>query len=227
MDFQQTEQILSNLPQPFSRFGPIFNAILLGFTIACARNNVAIDSINNNIYTNNAKWGWLDAFGQLYGILRNQYETDPQYRQRLIGTLTAPHGTPLAISQFIKLALGLNTTVTEDFLSPSYTINFVTPVSTNTLQNVANTILWVRPAGVPFLPLYQQSGGLYLSTMNFLRGTKVSGSYLSQPHTNLNITIPASTPNPICILPTTYFNDPFINTLTPTSVTTTTPTIVS
>lgn len=221
MNFQQTYQILSDLPQPFTRFGSIFNAILLGFTIACARNNISIDAINQNIYTNNARWGWLDAFGQMYGVLRNQYETDPQYRTRLIGTLTAPHGTPLSISQFIKLALRISTYITENFSTPSFTVNFNTPVNSNTLQNIANTILWVRPAGVPFLPLFSSSGGLFLFTLNYLNGTKVTGSYLSNPHISGNVTISAGTPNPICTLPTTYFTDPFINPTLATNSTTT------
>ncbi len=221
MNFQQTEQILTDLPNTFRRYGSLFNAIILGFAIACARNNIAIDSIYQNIYTNNARWGWLDVFGQLYGILRNQYETDPQYRVRLIGTLTAPHGTPFAISQFLNLALGLNTNITENFVSPSFSINFSSPVTTSTLQNVVNSINWVRPAGIPFQPLYTQTGGLFLETINYLGITKVTGSYLSAPHTTVNVAVSPSTPNPVCILPTTYFTDPFITGVnsTPTAVT--------
>lgn len=210
MDWQDTYNIMSDLPDTFQRFGPIYKAILLGFVVSLARNNISIDQFAQNLTVFNAKWGWLDVYGKLYGILRNQYETDPQYRTRLQGTLSAPHGSPLAISQFIQLALSLKTYITENFTDVNYQINFNTAVNTNTLQQVANAINWVRPAGIPFLPLYQQTGGLFLDTINFFNVLHVSGTYLAQPHINANVTIAANTDNPISLLPSTYLTDPFI-----------------
>jgi hypothetical protein len=211
MNYTAVQNQLLDLPQlTFQRFGPIYAGLVSAMSAALARSTNCIDQVAANINPNLARWGYLDAIGALYGIPRYQYETDPAYRTRLIGTLSAPHGTPLAISSFIKLALGLNTTVTEDFATTSYQINFQTPQPQSVLQKVVTTILWVRPAGVPFLPLYQLTGGLFLDTLNYFGVKKVTGSYLSNPNTVVNVNIGANTNSPASTLPTVYLSDPYI-----------------
>ena len=184
--------------------------MILSLTAAIARNTIPIDQLPPNLNLQTAKWGWLNAIGKLYGIQRNQYETDPQYRTRLFGTLTATHGTPDSIVNFIKLALNINSSITENFDLASYQINFTSPPSIQTLQQVAIAINWVRPAGIPFLPFFQIKGGLYLNTLNYLGVRQVTGSYLSRPSVSININLAPNTDNPKPLLPTTYLTDPYI-----------------
>jgi hypothetical protein len=224
MNFSDVENQLTDLPSAFKRFGPIFAGLIVSLTAMLARSTRAIDGLPSQLYLpvnagssiaplvniNTAKWGWLDAIGKLYGIPRNQYETDPQYRVRLQGTLTAAHGTPIAITNFIKLALNLNTTITENFDLVSYQINFTNPPSIQTFTQVAISINWVRPAGVPFLPFFQIKGGLYLRTLNYFGIKRVTGSYLARPQATVDINLAANTDNPKALLPTTYISDPYV-----------------
>ena len=210
MNFTDVQNQLDDLPLTFKRFGPIFAGLILSLTAAIARNTIPIDQLPPNLNLQTAKWGWLNAIGKLYGIQRNQYETDPQYRTRLFGTLTATHGTPDSIVNFIKLALNINSSITENFDLASYQINFTSPPSIQTLQQVAIAINWVRPAGIPFLPFFQIKGGLYLNTLNYLGVRQVTGSYLSRPSVSININLAPNTDNPKPLLPTTYLTDPYI-----------------
>jgi hypothetical protein len=210
MNFNDVENQLEDLPGTFKRFGPIFAGLIQSLSAALARSTRAIDQLSPMLYPNTAKWGWLDAIGKLYGIPRNQFETDPQYRTRLLGTLTATHGTPSSIVNFIHLALNLNSSITENFDLVSYQINFTNPPNQQTLQKVAVTINWVRPAGVPFLPLFEVRGGLFLNTLNYYGVRKVTGSYLGRPSATVDITLAANTNNPKPLLPTTYLSDPYI-----------------
>jgi len=211
MDYAEVQQQLNDLPQTFQRFGPVFAGLISSLAAALTRSTNSIDALTPSmINLPTAKWGWLDAIGKLYGIQRNEYETDPQFRTRLQGTLTATHGTPDSIVNFIKLALNLNTTITENFNLVSYQINFTSPPTQQTLQQVAVAINWVRPAGIPFLPLFQLRGGLYLNTLNYFGVKRVTGSYLSRPSVSVNINLAPNTNNPKPLLPTTYLSDPYI-----------------
>jgi len=196
MDFTDVQNQLSDLPLTFRRFGPVFAGLIQSLTAAIARTTIPEDQLAGQTNLQVAKWGWLDAIGKLYGIQRNQYETDPQYRARLFGTLTAWHGTPQAIVNFIQLALNINTSISENFSLASYQINFNSPPSTQTLTQVAIAINWVRPAGIPFLPLFSINGGLYVNTLNYLGAKQVTGSYFSRPGASITINLAPNTDNP-------------------------------
>ena len=210
MNYSDVNTQLSDLPQTFKRFGPVFAGLISSLSAAMARSTRAMDQLSNSIYPQTARWGWLDTIGKLYGIVRYQNETDLAYRTRLIGTLTATRGTPTSIVNFIKLALNLNVTITENFNLVSYQINFTRPPTQQVLQQVAISINWVRPAGVPFLPLFVVQGGLYLNTLNYFGVKRVTGSYLALPSASVVVNISANTNNPQPLLPTNYISDPYI-----------------
>lgn len=234
MDFNDVQSQLSDLPSSFKRFGPIYAGILNSFAAALARNTTSADGTITNLtfaqfsqppipvgqLTNTslvvlnaddvAQWGWLDTFGKFFGIPRNVNESDPPYRQRIYGTLTAPHGSPLAIASFIFQILGINATVTEDFTNPSYRISFDQLLTEIQLAAVISTIKWVRPAGMPFLPLFQIRGGLFLRTINYFEVRRVTGSYLVTATVSVSSSIPPYTNNPKALLPTIYLTDPYI-----------------
>lgn len=211
MDFKDVSNQLTDLPLTFQPLGPIFAGLIESLSAALARSTRAIDQISPNmINMPTARWGWLDAIGKLYGLPRLLNEIDVNYRKRLIGTLTATRGTPNSIVNFLKFALNINSTISENFSVVSYQLNFNTPVSSAQLQQVAIAIGWVRPAGVPFLPIFNISGGLYINTLNYLGNKFVTGSYLSRPGSTINVVLAANTDNPEPILPTNYIVDPYI-----------------
>lgn len=210
MNYSDVQSQILDLPDAFQRLGPQFAALVSAFTASMSRSTRAIDQIAGQINIQTARWGWLDSIGKLYGILRNQFETDPQYRVRLLGTLSTTTGTPTSIVNFLKLSLNLNTSVTENFSLVSYQINFFTPPSSQMLQNVAINLVRVRPAGIPFLPFFTLTGGLFLDTLNYLGGKLVTGSYLSKPSVSVNLTLAENTNNPQPLLPVVYLQDPYI-----------------
>ena len=210
MDFLDVQTQITDLPSTFKRFGFIFAGLIQSFSAALARGTTSMDQLPNNINMNFAKWGWLDAIGKLYGILRNPNENNNQFRDRLLGTLTATRGTPQSIVNFLQVALNLNTSITENFDLVSYQLNFSKAINTQTLQKVAVALQWVRPVGVPFLPFFQLKGGLYLSTLNYFRVQKVTGSYLGKPSVSILVNLAANTNSPEALLPTTYLADPWI-----------------
>lgn len=210
MNYQQILSILSDLPGTFQRPGTVYQSILQSFTSACARNTIAIDALISQISLPTANWGWLDAVGNLFGIPRNPYEIDPSYRSRIQATLIAPHVTPTAMENFIQAVLGISVIISENFTNATYQLEFSSPVSTQDLQNIVNALIWVRPAGIPFLPIYTVSGGLFLNTVNFFGVKRVSGSYLVQSRTSVDINIAPNTDNPQAMLPTVYLTDPLI-----------------
>ena len=210
MQFSDVQQQIGSLPDTFIPMGSIFAGLIESLSALVARSTTAIDQLSSQIDVPTAKFGWLTAIGLLFGIQRNQYESDDQFRTRLVGTLTATRGTPQSIVNFLQLALNLNVTVSEDFINPSYQINFLTPVTTQTIQKVVIAINWVRPAGVPFLPLFITRGGLYLDTCNYFGVKRVTGSYLANPSTLVTVNIGANTNSPINQLPTNYISDQWI-----------------
>jgi hypothetical protein len=210
MNYNDVLNQLNDLPITFQHGGIIYPSIIAAIASALARNTTSADAVIGNINLPTAQWGWLNSIGELYGIIRTQYEIDPTYRNRIQQTLVAPHGTPEAIQDFIKLITGITTVVTENFTNCSYQINFLAPVSVNTIQQVVIAINWVRPAGVPFLPIYRVSGGLFLNTCNFLGVKRVTGSYLAQPTVIANVSIGPSTDNLVSQLPTLYLTDQYI-----------------
>lgn len=210
MQYSDVQNQIEDLPATFQRFGPIFAGLISSISAAMARTTMPMDQLAANVSLPTAHWGWLDAIGKLYGLPRNPYETDPAYRTRILGTLTATHGTPDSIVNFIQFALNISTSITENFTLASYQINFANPPTPQTLQQVAIAINWVRPAGIPFLPLYQIRGGLYLNTLNYLGIKKVTGSYLAKPSISISVTLAPNTNNPVPLLPTNYLSDPYV-----------------
>ena len=220
MDFQDVQNQLTDLPQTFQPLGPIFAGLIESLTAALARGTRAVDQVPQNmINLPTARWGWLDAIGKLYGLVRNANETDPAYRTRILGTLSATRGTPNSIVNFLKFALNITSTISENPILVSYQLNFNTPLSQTQLQQVAIAIGWVRPAGVPFLPIFSITGGLYINTLNYLGGKLVTGSYLSRPGATVNVVLADATDNPAPLLPTNYIVDPYITGVATTNLT--------
>jgi len=210
MNFDDVKGQLTDLPEgAFQRFGPIFASLINSISAAISRETRAIDQLSNMINLPTARWGWLSAIGLLYGIQRNQYENDNQFRIRLLGTLTATTGTPTSIVKFIKLALNINSSISENFSLYSYQINYTNVPSQAVIQQVAINIVRVRPAGIPFESSVLK-GGLYLNTLNYFNVKRVTGAYLTNPSTNITLTLAPNTNNQFALLPTSLITDPYI-----------------
>ena len=94
MDWQDVLNQISDLPSTFKRPGSEFASWQNAFAQGLATYTEGIESLLAQIDFNAAAGSWLDTWGDLYGIPRNNGEADGAYMQRIKGTLQAPHGPP-------------------------------------------------------------------------------------------------------------------------------------
>ena len=153
---------------------------------------------------------WLDVWGRLFVVPRNQDESDNDYYNRIVMTLVAGRVTPVAILIYLR-TLGITANLVENFVNPSFSLEFTTPLTVAGFDALAQNLAAVRPAGVPFLPFEVLQGGLYVGTVNFVDAPKVTGGYLDSPVKTFTPSIAQSTNNSEPLLPTTYLTDPTLN----------------
>lgn len=210
MNFAAVKARLDDLPQTYTRLGSTFQAFDSSQTAALFRYTNASDGVINQLNFTQATGPWLDAWGKLFGIPRNVNESDDAYQNRITMTLLAGRCTPNAILIYMQ-SLGIDATITEDFVNTSYHIGFTNPLTVAGFTALAQNLGSVRPAGVPFLPFDVLQGGLYLGTVDFLNAPKVTGAYLDSPLNGFTPKIAASTNNSVPLLPTLFLTDPTLN----------------
>lgn len=211
MDWQQVLTQLTDLPRTYLRTGSVFQQWMNSLTEELSRYTTATDALTAQVAFTNAVAAWLDVWGELFGIARNSNESDAAYSQRIMGTLQAEHGPPLAISAFMLLSLGLRTTVTENIpAAVGWSLQLGSSTTTPQEATIAQALDFVRPAGVPY-NFNILRGGCFLTTVNYLGRAKVTGAYLTLPYSVVGPNIPANTNNSTPLLPTTFLTDPQIN----------------
>lgn len=212
MDFSQITAQIADLPSAFTRPGAVYQQLQNSFSGALLRGCSASDGIIGQLGFQNATGVWLDAWGKLYGLSRKANEADSVYKARITFTLLCGKGPPIAIRTFVETAEGIpDATIVENLPNVGWNMNITTSVSSETLNQVANDVVYVRPAGVPFGPFSVLRGGSYLGTVNYLGAGRVTGAYIFNPLTTFNFAIPESTNNSLSQLPTTFLSDPTIN----------------
>lgn len=212
MQWANIQSQLENLPGTYLRQGTTFEWLQNSYIYGMERFCNAMDGTMAQLTFNNAQWRWLDTWGILFGVERNNNETDEHYRTRITNTVQAYHGTPNAIVAYMADSLGLNATVAENFNDPAWFFTLQSLIPTSEYNSLATQLATVRPAGIPFNPMYVLSGGIVLNTINYLSSApKVTGAYLGSPTTAFYFSIPSSTNNTRPQLPTTYLSDPTLN----------------
>ena len=211
MTYQEILAQLNTLPATFLRPGSGFAAIQAARAASLFRYASAIDGLIDQLQFSKASGVWLDAWGKLFSIPRNAQESDGDYASRISATLVAGRATPVAMLLYLKIALGLTATLTEDFVKATWQLSFSTPLSSAQFNQVMENLAYVRPAGVPSLASAGSPGGLFAGTVNYLRAPRTTGAYLEEGGSGLAFSISAYTNNSKPLLPTTYLSDPTIN----------------
>ena len=203
---------LNDLPDTYKRDGDTFQWVMNSLTAALDRYTNSSNAVVSMANFANAQGKWLDFWGQLLGgIARLNDQTDADYMALITQTILEGKGPPVAILDYVNLIYGIKANITENFPNVGWYLKFGSSFPQSQYNQLALTLDNVRPAGVPFTPFYVLGGGLYLNTINYLGRDRVTGSYIGQPVTAFNFTIPNSTNNVVSELPTIFLEDPTIN----------------
>ncbi len=203
---------LGDLPDTYKRSGPTYEWVMNSLTAALDRYTNSSNAVVSMANFANAQGKWLDFWGQLLGgISRLNEQTDEEYMALITQTILEGKGPPVAILDYVSLIYGIKANITENFPNVGWYLKFGSSFPQSEYNQLALTLGNVRPAGVPFTPFYVLGGGLYLNTINYLGRDRVTGSYIGQPVTAFNFTIPNSTNNVTSSLPTVFLSDPSIN----------------
>ena len=202
---------LNALPNTYVRPGSSFAALQSSRAASLFRYANAVDGLIDQLQFSNASGVWLDVWGKLFGIPRNLQESDGNYAARISATLVAGRATPVAMILYLKIALGLTATITEDFVKTAWQLHFNTPLSSTQFNQLMSNLAYVRPAGVPSLAAFGSPGGTFAGTVNYLRAPRITGAYLESGGTGLSLDVASTTNNSKPLLPTTYLSDPSLN----------------
>lgn len=213
MNYQDILNQLDTLPYTFLRPGSGFASIQAAKAAALMRYAGAIDGLVRQLQFSQASGVWLDVWGKLFSIPRNIQESDGSYASRISATLVSGRATPVAMLIYLKVALGITATISEDFVHTVWQLTFQSQQVTNAqFSQLLENLSYVRPAGVPTLASVGGKGGLFLGTVNYLgNAPRTTGAYLETGTGGLDINISAYTNNSKPLLPTTYLSDPTIN----------------
>lgn len=212
MQFSDVLTQLNTLPDTYLRPGSTFAAIQGAKAAALFRFTNAADGTTAQASSfSNATGVWLDVWGKLFGLFRNEGESDGTYSNRITATMVSGRATPAAIVLYVQLANGYAASVVEDFGNTSWSLHLAQPVSNAQFNQLLQNLIYVRPAGVPVSAQAETKGGTYMGTINYHAAARVTGAYLKTPLQQQTITLSAYTNNAVPLLPTTFLSDPTIN----------------
>lgn len=211
MDWNDIVKRLTDLPRGYLRIGPNFQQFQNSLTAGLVLGTSAYAGLTTQLNFGTASGHWLDVWGQIFNLPRNNNEIDVAYQTRVKLLLRSGRGTPAAIEQYVDEGLGYANTVAEDFSTVSWSLTLSQAVTNAQYLQLGNNLANVRPAGVPFLPIYVPGGGLYLGSINYLGAPSVTGAYLVNPTAGVTPAIASSTLPAQPTLPTTYLTDPTLN----------------
>lgn len=210
MNYAAVLRQLNDLPSTYLRAGNPFGQVQESQASAAARLTNASDALLAQTEIDTASDGWLDVWGLLFNISRLSDESDYNYRIRILATIMAWVGTIPALNAWIVLMTGKAGSVTENTPNVGYVIHLPAGISTAQIRAFAQTLGYVRPAGVPFT-IVSETGGLYLDTDVFLDGRRSWGNYLADGATPVDLGLSPVTNNATPLLPDLLLVDPTLN----------------
>jgi hypothetical protein len=210
MDFPSVLATLNDLPDTFKRDGPPYTQMVDSLASLLALYTLGSDATFGQVANfDNALDNWIDIWGLLFGIPRDQNQANTVYKTSIQRILSAWVGTVPAIQAWMDLFApgGL---VVENGSGLGYVMLFSGNTTIAQIQVFLRLFNRIRPNGVPFQ--IQQAGlGLYLGTEEFTGDGRVVGNYLTSLSSPVGLTLPASTPNAIPLLATLLVTDPTVN----------------
>lgn len=211
MTYDEALQIVTSLPETFRRVGSNYSVWQTSQMIAIARFISGDDSIISQIVSVDAATAkWLDTFGELLGISRKSRESDSAFAARVQATCVANHCSPLNIIAFLSFSMNITTEVTESFPDVGWVLSVSDSNVLTDEATLADTLVRVRPAGVPFVYEYP-SGGLYMTSNVFRNRPLGYGAFLSDATKTKTPTEGGATNAATSTLPTVFLTDPVIN----------------
>jgi hypothetical protein len=200
---------LNDLPNTFKRDGPPYTQFIDSLASSLALYTVGVDATFGQATAfENAVDGWLDIWGLLFGIPRDQNQANTTYQTHIKSIMNAWVGTVPAVQAWMDLfAPGGN--VVEN-TSGGYVLLFSGSTTLVQIQSFLRLFNRIRPNGVPF-QIEQAGLGLYLGTEEFLGDGRVVGNYLTALSTAVGALISATTSNAVPLLADLLLNDPTIN----------------
>ena len=229
MDMQSVLATLNDLPSTFKRNGPPYTQFVDSLASALALYTIGADAtFSQATVFDNAVDGWLDIWGLLFGIPRDQNQANATFQLHIKSVMNAWVGTVPAVQAWMDLfAPGGNVVENQ---SGGYVLLFSGATPLTQIQSFLRLFNRIRPNGVPFQ--IEQSGlGLYLGTEEFLGDGRVVGNYLTALSSVVAALVPVSTANAVPLLADLLLSDPTINpnlaaTLRAATTTTSTPTVI-
>ncbi len=210
MDMPAVEAQLNDLPSTFKRPTAWYTQFIDAASSALALYTEGEDATFGQVTSFGAALnGWLDIWGLLFGVPRNANESDTGYEIRIQQIVGAWVATVPAVQQWINF-YAPGAIVTENTGSPGYVILFPGSTTLAQIGVFLSSFNRIRPIGVPFA-LDQAAIGVYLGTDEFLSDGRVAGNYLTSIGSRVPISLPASTPNSVPLLPTLLLQDPTLN----------------
>jgi len=200
MNFQAVIAQLTDLPATFQPPGNPYAQFINALASAESLFTSGADAtMAQAVSFSGAIDGWIDVWGLLFEVPRNQGEGNIPYATRIAETVLAWVGTLPAIQMWIAL-FAPGGSVVENASGLGYAI---TLPATMTLPQVITFLVSlgrIRPAGVPFS--VQQTGtGLYLGAEAFLGAGATIGSYLVNTGTAPTSLLNATTCNAQPLIP--------------------------
>lgn len=199
---------LNQLPRTFWKPGQTYQNLIASIASGLDSFTGPANALVSQATLTTARYKWLDLWGLLFSVPRLPSETDTQYLNHILSILNEGNTTPVRIESYIENIYNLTVTLTENFPNVGYTLTF--EGSSADLNQLAADLGRIRPAGVPFFPLYVLQGAFYANTINFLNGWRVPGSYVINSSVPIFPTISASTTNALNTIPTQYLTDPIL-----------------
>lgn len=210
MNFAAVQTLLNDLPATFTRPGAPYTQLVDAETAALVPYTLGADGMAAQAASfANATDGWLDVWGLIAGVPRQDGEANTPYATRIGETLLAWVGTVPALQQWLDLFAPTGK-ITENASGLGYTITLPGSMTAAQADAFIATLNRVRPAGVPFT-INGGNNGLFLGTVNFLGEGRMQGAYLSTNASAAALNLSPVTNNAAPLLPTLYLTDPSLN----------------
>lgn len=210
MDLPAILATLNDLPSTFRKNSAPYTQVIDSIAAALALFTNGADATTAQVSTfGGAVDGWLDTWGLLFGVPRNEDEANSTYALRISRTVLAWVGTVPAIQAWLNwYAPGGSITENTDGLG--YALQFPSGMTSAQIAAFIASLGRIRPAGVPFTAA-QIGPGMYLGTEVFMGDSRVMGSYLAAGTTAVTLEAAATTLSSLPLLPALYLEDPYLS----------------
>jgi hypothetical protein len=209
MDMPSVLATLNDLPSTFKRNGPPYTQFVDSVASGLSLYTLGADATFTQVAAfDNAVDGWLDIWGLLFGVPRDQNQANATYQTYIKNLMNAWVGTIPAVQNWMDLFAPGGTVVENT--GGGYVILFPGSTTTAQIQSFLRLFNHIRPNGVPF-QIEQAGLGLYPGTEEFLGDGRVVGNYLTALSTAVNLLVSATTSNATPLLSDLLLSDPTLN----------------